>query len=99
MDTKLLGYIISLAIMVIWGIGFYFYKRNDKRKDDSIALLFTQTNQQEVSITKLQGEIVNLNGKLWKESKLEKIIKSAIKSEFMEWEIRLMKEGVLKPRG
>ena len=92
MDTKLLGYIISFAIMIVWGIGFYLYKRNDKRKDDSIALLFKQTNEQEIAITKLQG-------KIWEESKLERVIKAAIKSEFQEWELRLMKEGVLKPRG
>lgn len=99
MDTKLLIYLISAIFTIIWAVLIYFFKKNDKKKDDCIAELYISRNQHTADIIKLQGELKTLNGKLWEESKLEKLIKSAIKSEFMEWELRLMKEGALKPGG
>ena len=101
MDIKLYILIISavLAIIwaIIWGIAFYFFKKNDKKKDDCIAELFKSRNNQKSEIQECKADYKELKSKLWEESKLEKLIKAAIKSEFQDWEISLLKEGVLKP--
>lgn len=89
MNTWAVGFIVSIVFNILWGLLFYLWKKDDQEKENRIKCLEDKTIEQDLKIQSLQA-------KLWSETKLEKVINQAVEAQFLKWENRLYKKGLIK---
>lgn len=81
-------FIIAAIQTILWGITFYLLVQKDKRQEKDIECLKKQTIDQQL-------EIQHLNDKLWKDSKLTKVIVEAVATSMTKWENKMLKSGFI----